>query len=551
MRSTSLVPISMLVVSLLSQASGAQRPPSQDPAAADRANRAEQRDDPKPAPNRHEGDGPFSRLVLRGATLIDGTGGPPRGPVDIVIEGNRVADVANVGVPGVPIDSSRRPSPGAKEINAAGMYVMPGIVDLHVHQGTPQKAAESEYYNKLWLAHGITTVRGVPFASFAYSIHEKERSAKNEIAAPRYFVYQRPGTGWGQGPVKTPDEARAWVRWIKAHGADGLKLGAERPDLMAALLDEAKKLNLGSTAHLQQTGVVTMNADQATALGLQTVTHFYGLFESMYEANSVQPYPVDMNYNDEQDRFGQVARQWTLVKPHGEKWNQLLKNLKERDVTLDPTFSIYSAGRDLARKMSLPWHEKYTLPTLWAYYQPSRTNHGSYWYYWTTWDEVAFKNFYRVWMEFVNEYKNMGGRVTTGSDAGFIFSTPGFATIEEMEILQEGGFHPLEVIRSATMYGAQTLARGAGKEIEFGVVRPGMLADLLVVDANPLENLKVLYGTGWFRLNDATRKVDPVGGVRYTIKDGIVYDARQLLADVAKMVEEQKRGAQLAGQRAP
>jgi len=201
--------------------------------------------------------------------------------------------------------------------------------------------------------------------------------------------------------------------------------------------------------------------------------------------------------------------------------------------------------------MSLPWHEKYTLPTLWAYYQPSRTNHGSYWYYWTTWDEVAFKNFYRVWMEFVNEYKNMGGQVTTGSDAGFIFSTPGFATIEEMEMLQEAGFHPLEVIRSATMYGAQTLAKPTGKEIELGVVRPGMLADLLMVDANPLENLKVLYGTGWFRLNDATRKVDPVGGVRYTIKDGIVYDARQLLADVAKMVEEQKRGAQLAGQRAP
>ena len=265
----------------------------------------------------------------------------------------------------------------------------------------------------------------------------------------------------------------------------------------------------------------------------------------------VQPYPVDMNYNDEQDRFGQVARQWNLVKPHSEKWNQFLKNLKERDVTLDPTFSIYSAGRDLSRKMNLPWHQKYTLPSLYAYYQPSRTNHGSYWYHWTTWDEVAFKNFYRVWMEFVNEYKNMGGKVTTGSDAGFIFSTPGFATIEEMEILQEAGFHPLEVIRSATMYGAQTIAERTGKEPEVGVVRQGMLADLLIVDANPLENLKVLYGTGWFRLNDSTGKVDQVGGVKYTIKDGILYDAKQLLADVARMVDDQRRAPTLAGQKAP
>ncbi|MFL5614421.1 MAG: amidohydrolase family protein [Gemmatimonadaceae bacterium] len=552
MRTIAPVSFVLLLSSFAAPAAVGQQRSAAADTAVSRNLHAEQRDDPKFAPDRHEGTGPFARLIIRGATLIDGTGGPPRGPVDIVVEGNRIVDIASVGVPHVPIDSSRRPKGAAKEIDATGMYVMPGIVDLHVHQGTPQKAPESEYYNKLWLAHGITTVRGVPFASFAYSLHEKERSAKNEIAAPRYVVYQRPGTGWGQGQVTTPEQARAWVRWIKAHGADGLKLGAERPDLMAALLDEAKKLNMGSTAHLQQTGVGLMNADQATALGLQTVTHFYGLFESMYDSSSVQPYPVGQNYSDEEDRFGQVARQWNLVTPHSEKWKQFLKNLKDRDVTLDPTFSIYSAGRDLARKMNLPWHQKYTLPSLYAYYQPSRTNHGSYWYYWTTWDEVAFKNFYRVWMQFVNEYKNMGGKVTTGSDAGFIFSTPGFATIEEMEILQEAGFHPLEVIRSATMYGAQTLAQRTGKEPEVGIVRPGMLADMLVVDANPLENLKVLYGTGWFRLNDTTGKVEQVGGVKYTIKDGIVYDAKQLLADVARMVEDQRRtGATQAGQRAP
>ena len=102
------------------------------------------------------------------------------------------------------------------------------------------------------------------------------------------------------------------------------------------------------------------------------------------------------------------------------------------------------------------------------------------------------------------------------------------------------------------MNGAITLARPAGREPEFGVVRPGMLADLLVVDANPLENLKVLYGTGWFRLDDSTGKVDRVGGVRWTIKDGIVYDARQLLADVGRMVDDQKKTpAVQAGQRAP
>jgi imidazolonepropionase-like amidohydrolase len=91
------------------------------------------------------------------------------------------------------------------------------------------------------------------------------------------------------------------------------------------------------------------------------------------------------------------------------------------------------------------------------------------------------------------------------------------------------------------MYGAQALHKPKGKEIEFGVVREGLLADLLIIDENPLENLKVLYGTGAVRLNDETMKPERVGGVKYTIKDGIVYDARQLRADVRAMVQKQKQ----------
>ena len=77
---------------------------------------------------------------------------------------------------------------------------------------------------------------------------------------------------------------------------------------MAALLDEAKKAGLGSTAHLQQGGVAQMNAIKAARLGLNTVTHFYGHFESLLKDYVVQPWPVDMNAGDEQWRFAQVAR---------------------------------------------------------------------------------------------------------------------------------------------------------------------------------------------------------------------------------------------------
>jgi imidazolonepropionase-like amidohydrolase len=144
-------------------------------------------------------------------------------------------------------------------------------------------------------------------------------------------------------------------------------------------------------------------------------------------------------------------------------------------------------------------------------------------------------------MEFINDYKNMGGRVTPSTDAGFIYNTYGFSYIEELENFQEAGFHPLEVIRAGTLHAAEELNKVTGKPIEIGVVRPGMLADMLIVPENPIANLKVLYGSGFVRLNDKTGKPERVGGVKYTIKDGIVYDAKKLLEDVAKMVEKQKK----------
>ena len=138
-------------------------------------------------------------------------------------------------------------------------------------------------------------------------------------------------------------------------------------------------------------------------------------------------------------------------------------------------------------------------------------------------------------MTFINEYKNRGGRVTAGSDSGFIYQLYGFAYVRELELLREAGFHPLEVIRSATLSGAEAL----GWDDKIGSVQIGKLADFVIVEENPLANLKVLYGTGAVKLTK-DNKVVRVGGVKFTIKDGIIYDAKRLLADVKAMVDEEK-----------
>jgi hypothetical protein len=212
-----------------------------------------------------------------------------------------------------------------------------------------------------------------------------------------------------------------------------------------------------------------------------------------------------------------------------------MNELIELDFTLDPTFNIYEASRDLHRARRAEWHEQYTLPSLWRFYQPSKVSHGSYWHFWGTEQEIAWKKNYKLWMTFVNEYKNRGGRVTAGSDSGFIFQLYGFAYIRELELLREAGFHPLEVIRAATLNGAEALKM----DKEIGSIQVGKLADLVLIEENPLENLKVLYGTGAIKLTQ-DNEVVRVGGVKYTIKDGIIYDSKKLLKEVRDMVSEAK-----------
>ncbi|MGC4021573.1 MAG: amidohydrolase family protein [Cyclobacteriaceae bacterium] len=492
----------------------------------------------KKAPEIKEGDGPYSQLIIRGVTLINGTGAPPNGPVDIVVKGNRITEIRNVGNPGMPINPGRRPKleKDGKELDCSGMYLMPGFIDMHGHIGGSQ-APIAEYVFKLWMGHGITSVRDPGSGNgLDWTLDQKAKSEQNTITAPRIKAYAFFGSG-SKTPISTPDQARAWVNENKLKGADGIKFFGAAPEIMDAALRENKKLGLRSACHHAQMDVARWNVVKSAEAGLTSMEHWYGLPESMLVSTTIQNYPLNYNYGDEQHRFEEAGKLWKqAAAPYSEKWNQVMNHLLELDFTIDPTFNIYEASRDLHRARRQEWHEQFTLPQLWEFYQPNRVSHGSYWFNWGTEQEVSWKENYRLWMTFINEYKNRGGRVTIGTDSGFIFELYGFSYIREMELLREAGFHPLEIIRSATLYGAQAL----GVEKDLGSVEIGKLADFVVVDQNPLENLQVLYGTGAIKITEENT-VTRVGGVKYTIKDGIIYDAKKLLRDVKKIVEEEKK----------
>jgi imidazolonepropionase-like amidohydrolase len=490
------------------------------------------------------GDGPFTQLIIRGVTLINGDGSPPRGPVDITVEHNKIVSIEVVGYDGIPIKDEDRPKlkPGGHELDANGMYLLPGFIDMHGHIGGKAQGAEPEYVFKLWMAHGVTAVREPSGRGIDFTLDLKNKSERHEIVAPRIFAY----TAFGQtsetfnplndAPITTPEMARQWVRANAKRGADGIKFFGAEPDIMAAAIDENKKLGLRSTAHHAQLSVARWNVLHSARAGMTSMEHWYGLPEALFTDRTVQDYPLDYNYQNEQDRFEEAGKLWKqAAPPYSEHWNKVMNELIELDFTIDPTFNIYEASRDLQRARRAEWHEDYTLPSLWKFYEPSKISHGSYWHYWGTEQEVAWKQNFKLWMTFINEYKNRGGRVTVGTDSGFIYQLYGFAYPREMELLREAGFHPLEVIRAATLNGAEAL----GCDDKIGSVQIGKLADFVIVEENPLVNLKVLYGTGAIKLTDANEVVR-VGGVKYTIKDGIIYDAKRLLAEVKAMVDAEK-----------
>ena len=487
---------------------------------------------PAPTPDRgdDEGAGPFARLVIDGAMLVDGLGSPPRGPVSIVIEGATISAI-----------ETRPPEPveGEERLDASGMTALPGFIDAHAHAGNPGQGLAGpitppEYVFKLWLAHGITTVRDVGSTlGLQWTVDHALRSEAGAITAPRIVPYAMfPGT-----TITRADDAKTWVRAVRKNGAAGVKLRGGTREAMVAVYEETARLEMGTANHHDQNGVYHMDVLDSARLGLDSMEHWYGLPEAMFTERTIQDYPPDYNYSDEQWRFGEAGNLWKqAAAPGSETWHATIRELIELDFTLVPTFSIYEANRDVMRARRADWHDEYTWPALARFFQPDPRLHGSYHFDWTTSHEIAWRHNFDRWMAFVNDFKNAGGRVATGSDAGFIFKLFGFDYIREFELLQEAGFHPLEVIQAATLNGAELL----GMEDEIGAITPGRQADVVLVKGNPVANFKLLYGTGHLYLDRDKGEVTRIGGIDHVIKSGVVYDAKALLADVRAMVREAK-----------
>jgi imidazolonepropionase-like amidohydrolase len=463
-------------------------------------------------------------LAIRNAIIVDGGGTPAIGPADIIIKGNRIDQIIWLDPVSAANGSARR-TPAATEIDASGKYVLPGLINAHAHVqdergGIPQPL---DYELKIWLASGITTVREVGANNTQSIIDLRERSERGEVASPRVFVY---GRFSNRPSPETPEQARQRVRDLKKMGVDGIKVLIEDRDVLTAMLDEAHKAGLRVAHHA---GVAETNAWDDIRLGTTSIEHWYGIPDAAIK-DGVQGFPASYNYNNEVDRFRYAGHLWREA--DHDRLMMVLDSMVAHKVAWVPTLDIYEASRDLMRAQNQPWFKDYLHPALEEYFRPNPNNHGSYFLGWTSTDETFWKENYRIWMDALREFERRGGLIGTGDDAGFIYQLYGFGLIRELELHQEAGFNPIKVIQHATYNGARIL----GRDNDLGRVKVGYLADLIVVDGNPLENLKVLYPTGVDQIVNG--KQVHSGGVQWTIKDGIPYNAPALLADVKEIVRQ-------------
>ena len=488
--------------------------------------------------------GPFPRLVIANAMIIPGHGGPAYGPADIIIADNRIHQIiAHNGVTGRPVDA---PVPGGdRVIDATGMYVMPGLIDLHTH--IRNEPLPLQYIYNLKLAHGVTTMVNGAGRGWVSAQEQQRQSDANQITAPRMFPIRDWGPSRARDPGSAPPapEIEPWhdpsqapelARQLIGDGAHVIRVGslAWNDELFGAVARAVYDAGGITTVHLPPSDISVVNALTAAELGVTMIEHHYGYAEASL-GDRVQPFPPDYNYMDEAQRFREAGSIWQLA-DDGRLFGEVVDRLVASGVSLAPTMSAYESNRDINRAMGLPWHQAYTHRQLIEWYYPNPANHAAHHWNWTSKDEQRWSDTFRKWQKLIYEFHVRGGHLSYAVDDPYLWNTSGIGNVREMQLMHEAGLDPLEVIRAATRNSALTLRRP-----DLGLIQTGFTADLIIVDGNPLENLRYLYTFGALDMT-SDGEIVRRGGVRWTIKNGVVFDNDMLIDDVLREVATSKEG---------
>jgi imidazolonepropionase-like amidohydrolase len=407
-------------------------------------------------------------IALEGATLIDGTGGAPKEDAVILIRNGHIEAVARVNEIQIPN--------GAERINLVGKTVIPGLIDAHAHV---ERWAAPRY-----LAWGVTTVRDL------HSSNDSAFTLRNDlnlgaVIGPRMFtagamIDGAPATYPDASAVATAPEARHAVDLRAVAGADYLKIYTKiTPALLRPLIDEARTLRLPIAAHLGKTDALT-----AARMGVVSLEHMAGVVQAASRNPAV--------YFRAHDRFlsGWTAEEqgWTTL--DSASLARTARALVQTKVAIVPTLIVHEMLSRLDNPILLARPGMEDVPENAASVRSvasllRRTG-------WGPRDFQAFRRARARQDQFVREFKRAGGVIAAGTDAANQLLIPGFSLHEEMALLVAAGLTPLEAITSATRRGAQLLHADS-----LGVVAPGKVADLVVLNGSPVRSIAATRSIAW------------------------------------------------------
>jgi imidazolonepropionase-like amidohydrolase len=419
-------------------------------------------------------------LALMGGTIIDGRGGPPLRDGTVVVAGNRIAQVGRRDEVMIPAQ--------AKVTDVSGRFLLPGLIDLHVHyQG---------WMGELFLAHGVTTVKDmgndIEWISALSAGIEQGR-----VRGPRIFYV---GNGLDTPPparehhvgLNNTEMARRAVRLLHERGASAIKAREKiTPELLRALTAQAHELGIPVTGHLGYT-----DARQAALAGIDGLEHATGVVEATTE----HPKPTESGLNEVQQFIAEL-KAFSLIDLA--KAEELVELLVEKRVALIPTMSNWwrmaSERRDQFAREDAEYARMPELAYLPEFIRQFLATSAVF-NVQDADDLAQIESGYEKLKHVLRRHGELGGSALAGSDT--IYSVPGLSLQRELMVMVDAGFTPQQAILMATRDNAQFL----GKSAELGTITPGKLADILVVAANPLDD------------------ISRIGRLELVIKDGQVVD---------------------------
>ncbi|MCA0201004.1 MAG: amidohydrolase family protein [Proteobacteria bacterium] len=441
-----------------------------------------------------------SPVFLSGGTLVDVIRGEVYPDVGVLAQGGKITELFF----DFPYNSARIPA-NAVRVDLKGKYIMPGMMDLHVHAQTNFKGVKVDlpHYMKIFMAGGVTTIRAMGSAEDNL-VPLKHAIDTGAVAGPNLIIGSFPPIEQAPGfprverteMVNTAIEARALTRDHIFKGAEWVKFyNYIDRDIGAAVVDEAHKHGAKVFGHFTMLG-----ADDAAKIGVDSLEHTVSLIQKSL-AYEDQIAMTDIGYY-------RYFVQWTKV--NEKALDETFKTMIAHKTALIPTLMIQYVGADpdYLTKVSGEWFDLYQKDLFAAYQKdplrvPAVYNFKAYGPQW--------KQSILAQARQVARFVKMGGRVGTGSDLSPAPPlVPGLSIRQELELFVAGGMTPLEALRSATIVPAEIL----GWEDRFGSIEIGKQADIVVLNANPLADIKavgnidsVMVAGRVYRINELTAEL--------------------------------------------